>query len=247
MARLTAAELVDAIARLGTSRAYGYVSGQTNLRLTRIQPPEGPIGIVRWGRDELESAAKPARISRDQLAHIALACSNKPNYPLHVDRLFSAGGNSRSALETLLAYTPHFFMCYPQRIDSYTGEILTNLKHIMWCPDDEHAWGEIAVKPYEDTITEFELDIDFGAIDLSNVSWADEFDTIEAARTHTQMQIALVTIGNALNFRTWIASNDRHIPIGNTTLGNLEGVIQSLENVSILHTLKIKEAAAFID
>jgi type II restriction enzyme len=247
MTKLTVAELVDAIAQLDLNRSYEYVSGRSRLKITNIRQPEGPIGFISWDSRDTESDGRSGSISSNQLATIALVCSNRPNYPLHVDRLFSAGGNSRSALETVLAHTPHFFMCYPERIDSYTGETLQNLKHIMWCPQEAHPLGQIVQKEYVEIITEVELGVDFGSIGVTADMLGSEFDTIEAKKTHTQMQIALIEIGRALNFRTWIARNDRSIPVKDARLGDLEGVIESLDEVPIFYKREIKEAAALID
>jgi type II restriction enzyme len=61
------------------------------------------------------------------------------------------------------------------------------------------------------------------------------------------MQVALIEIGNALNFRTWIARNDRSIEVGGTKLGEFPGVIRSLGEIPILYTNEIKEAASLID
>lgn len=253
MYKLSGADLVKEIAKLPTDRSYQYVSEKRRnrsanerkqIRIANITYPEGPIRFIRkdnQGRD------REATITTGMITKMALACATKPNYPLHIDRLFSAGGNTRSAFEALLAYTPHFFICYPSRIDSYTGEILHNLKHFMWCPDDEHTLGEIAVKEYTEDISELELGIDFGHIDITQSMLGDEFESIEAKRTHTQMQIALVEIGNALNFHTWIAKNDRHIPVRDTKLGEMKGVIQSLEDVRMLYDEQIRIAASLID
>jgi type II restriction enzyme len=118
----------------------------------------------------------------------------------------------------------------------------------MWRPDDVHDWGVIDdSKEYHGIISEFEVESDFGNITVSPLLPGEEFETIEAKKTHTQIQVALVEIGRALNFRTWIAGGDRSFTVGSTTLGNLEGVIQSLDEVSILYTSKIKDAARLID
>jgi hypothetical protein len=61
------------------------------------------------------------------------------------------------------------------------------------------------------------------------------------------MQVALVGIGNALSFGTWIAKNDRNIQVGNATLGELPGVIPSLDSVPILYDEECKKAATHID
>src|SRR5205823_462000 len=120
------------------------------------------------------------------------ACNNRPNFPIHVDRLYSGGGNSRQAFEAILARTPHFFVCKPDRVDVYTGEIQKNLKHIMWCPDETHILGEIKDKPYREVITEVELGLDFGQIQITEANLGKEFSSIEAKTTHIQMQIALI-------------------------------------------------------
>ncbi len=247
MARLKVADIVNLFEQLGTDKTYLYYSGTTRLRITDIHNPEGPIKFKRWSNQKPESTATNGSISTNQLATICSVFSGKPNYPIHFDRLFSAGGNSRAALETLLAYTPNFFICYPQKINPYTGNAEANLKHIMWCPDESHAWGQIQEKTFDQIISEVEVGVNFGDIDVTPGMLGQEFDSIEAKKTHTQMQVALVKIGNALNFRTWIARNDRSIPVGNSKLGSLDGVIPSLEDVQILFNPEIKQAASLID
>ena len=247
MPKLTISELVDQIALLGTQNTYEYFTKKGRVRISNIVKPEGPINFVRWKQNEVGTAGSRANISNNQLGTIASVFSAKPNYPIHLDRLFSAGNNNRSALETLLACTPHFFICYPQKINPYTGETENNLKHIMWCPEDEHELGVIKTKDYEQIISEVELGADYGNINITPAMLGTEFDSIEAKKTHTQMQVALVEIGRALNFNTWIARNDRSIPVGNKRLGELEGVIPSLKDVSILYNNQSKEAAALID
>ena len=247
MAKLKIADLVNLVEKLGTEKSYLYFSKSTRIRITEIHKPEGPIKFKRWDSRQSEDTASHGGISTNQLVIVSSVFSGKPNYPIHFDRLFSAGGNSRAALETLLAYTPNFFICYPQKTNPYTGNSEAKLKHIMWCPDNEHPWGQMQEKPYDQIISEVELGIDFGDITVTPGMLDEEFNSIEAKKTHTQMQVALVKIGGALNFRTWIARNDRSISIGDTKLGNLDGVIPSLDNVQILFNPEIKHAASLID
>jgi type II restriction enzyme len=244
MPTLTIADLVNEIGRLDKRRQYPYVSGRGAVQIIEINP-EGPITCQRWSN--LADPPSLANITTGQLATLAAACSENPNYPIHIDRLLGAGGNTRTLLETLLVHTPHFFICYPKRIDYYTGEILTNQKHIMWCPDEAHELGTITEKPYEDLVAKVEFDVSFGQIDINQQDLEEEFDSIEAKRLHTQIQIALAEIGRALAFRTWLATNDRHIPVGNTTLGQLPGVIPALDEIGILYTPRIRDAAAYVD
>lgn len=249
MQKLTAADLVAQISRLDNNRWYLYPSGISQLKITKIVEPEGPIKFVSINLKKEDAKERSGSISSSQLARIASAFSNKPDYPIHIDRVFSASSNSRSALETLLAYTPHFYICYLQRADVYTGETSDKkLKHIMWRPSEAHALGQIVKeKEYRQVITEIELGVDFGHIQLSPNQLSNEFDSIEAKRTHTQMQIALIEIGNALGFQTWIAKNDRSIEVGESKLGSLFGVVQSLEEIPILYKPEIRDSASLVD
>ena len=61
------------------------------------------------------------------------------------------------------------------------------------------------------------------------------------------MQVALLKIGNALKFKTWIAKNDHSIMVGNTRLVEMEGAVKSLDDVKILYTAESKKAASLID
>jgi type II restriction enzyme len=242
---LTASDLVNFIAQLDKSRVYEYPTGNTSIVIADIVKPEGPINCDRFDRNG--NKVSPAGISSQMLTRMAVACSNNPYFPIHIDRLFSAGGNARSALEALLLYAPHFFLCYPERVDVYTGETRRNLKHIMWCPDDSHKWGEIAEIEYEGTVTEVDLGLSFGNINLDPAQLDDDLDSIDAKRVHTQMQVALVEIGRALDFETWIARNDRSIEVGGEKLGDMRSVIESLDDVAILYSAESKRAASLID
>jgi type II restriction enzyme len=250
MPKLKTIDIVNSIAQLGTQRVCDYPSGKAKIKLKEIKGPEGPIKFARWGSRESEANAKEGRISTNKIATAAAVFSRRPNYPIHFDRLFSGGGNERSALEALLAHTPHFFICSPQRTNPYTGNMEKELKHIMWCPNDEHLLGEIGRRNCDQVISEVELEVDFGEVGKIGVTpemLGEEFKTIEAKTTHTQMQVALVEIGNALNFRTWIARNDHSIQVGESQLGRLKGVLQSLEEARILYTAESKDAASRID
>lgn len=247
MGELSAADIVSMIVHLGTREAYHYYRRKTKIRISHITRPEGPIKFTRWESHQDESRATSGAISANQLRTASSVFSRRPNYPIHFDRLFSGGGNSRSALETLLAHTPHFFICYPERTNVYTGRTDRNLKHIMWCPGATHPPGQIHTKDYQQIISEVELDLDFGNIGLASLALGQEFDSIETKKIHTQMQVALVRIGKALAFHTWIARNDRAITVAHTTLGELDGVIPSLDDVRILYNQESKKAASLID
>lgn len=248
MPKLEARDLVDSIAKLGTKKAYKYFSGRGFIRITDITYPEGPISFVRWGSRSTEADANSGSISANKIATAASVFANRPNYPIHFDRLYSASGNDRAALETLLANTPHFYICYPQRTNPYTGVTQKSpLKHLMWSPEKEHSWGETKKETYDQVITDFELEVNFSDINIVESMLGQEFDSIESKRTHTQIQIALIEIGRALDCSIWIAANDRSIPIKDTTLGNLPGVIQSLDEIGMLYSPALKKAVSLID
>lgn len=247
MARLRAVDLINAITQLDKARAYPYFSGRNEVRIVEIIPPEGPIRFSRIGE-----ADQPESISIQKIATAASVFSGKPDYPIHFERLYSGGGNDRSALETLLAYTPNFFICYPQKTNPYTGileETSRNKrqKHLMWCPDDRHDLGVLAEKEYEQVISAFEFGTSFGDIQVTADMLDEEFESIAAKKTHSQIQVALVMIGNALRFRTYIARNDQSILVGDVQLGSLEGTIQTLDDVPLLYKPETKRAAALID
>lgn len=246
MSKLKTSDLVKLIDQLGTQKVYDYATGKTKFRITEVIKPEGPIIFLRWKSNKTEKSASLARVSKNQLATVASVFSAKPNYPIHLDRLFSAGGNTRSALEALLANTPNFFICYLQRTHVYTGNRSIQ-KHIIWRPIEKHPLGKITETNYEQEISEVEFDINFGDIRPTPENLGKEFKSIEAKTLHTQMQVALVKIGNALNFKTWIAKPDQSIPVENRKLGNLEGVINSLDEVPILFSAESKRAAHYID
>ena len=247
MPGLKISTIVDSINNLGTDRILTYYTGNTKLRLTEITLPEGPIRFKRWNSTETENSASVGGISTNQLGTVSSVFSRRPNYPIQFDRLFSGGGNSRSALETVLAHTENFFICYPQKANPYNGKIESNLKHLMWCPDRSHDLGQMSTVNFTQVISEMEYELDFGNINIEQWMLGEEFETIDAKRTHTQMQIALIKIGNALNFKCWIASNDRSIQVGEQRISDLQGVLPSLESAQILYNSESKHFASLVD
>lgn len=247
MLKLRTADLINSVSQLGTQRAYDYYTRRAKIRITEITEPEGPIRFVRWTGQQSEAKAAPGGISIHQLATVASVFSGKPNYPIHFDRLFGGGGNSRSALETLLAYTPHFFICYPQKTNPYTGNIEKKLNHLMWCPSKEHRLGEIGVAHYDKVISEVELSEDLTDLGVRSEIFNEAFKIIKARKIHAQIQTALVEIGNAMNFRTWVGESYRYISARNSKSGKLKGMIQSLDKIPILYESSIRQAASYID
>lgn len=247
MKKITPHDIINQITSIGLNVAYKYFASQAFLEIVEIEGTEGPILINRW-KNNLESTNKTdARISTNQIGTVAAVFSGRPNYPIHFDRLFSAGGNSRSALETLLALTPNFFYCYPKKTNPYTGQTEKKLKHLMWCPDKTHKLGEFAETEYDQTITEVELGVDYEEIGFANSESDTEFESISARKIHSQMQVALIEIGNAMNLNSWIAKNDQSITVGDKKMGELPGVINDLADINIFYNKEIKNNANLID
>jgi hypothetical protein len=132
MEKITQADLVQAIKSLKayTKEPLRYPGSNSWLVIHSIQEPHGPISIKTLDYpDQNPATKKPRSISANNIATIAHAL--RPYFPVDVEVLFHASGNTRSALETLLLYTPNMFLCYPGRTDVYTGEIREGVKHIM--------------------------------------------------------------------------------------------------------------------
>jgi hypothetical protein len=115
MNKLKVTDIVEAITNLGRDKDYQYYAVHTKLQIIDICELEGPIKFRRWKTSESEYESTEGGISTNQLATITSIFSRKPNCPIQFDRLFSGGGNSRSAFETMLVLTPHFIICYPQK------------------------------------------------------------------------------------------------------------------------------------
>jgi hypothetical protein len=87
MKKLTLADIVKEIDKLDKSRIYEYHSGRGNIQITDITLPEGPIGFKRWGLTKTQASAERETIGLNKLGIVASVFSNRPNYPIHFDRL----------------------------------------------------------------------------------------------------------------------------------------------------------------
>ena len=178
-----------------------------------------------------------------------LANALVPERPLHVDRLFDAGGNSRSVLEALLAHTPQFHYCYPGRLEvmgSANPRVSRGTKHLIWTPNRPHRSGEVVEVETNQVISQIpSVDAVYETLVIPPVN--HEID-IDVTRRHSQIQIALLLIGRQLGFRTWIARNDRGIIYDGQRIDKMPGVINDLHDEPLLGVVEgAHEAAALID
>lgn len=253
MSELTAANLVHEIGLLSNNFIFNYVNPKTPtlIKIINIVRPEGPIIFQRIipSKGETWADAKNQTISTQMLWRLANALF--PNRPVNVDRIFAGSYNTRSALEALLAHTSQFYYCYPGRIESTSSstKVKRGHKHLMWCPDTPHSPNVMVEKVVDMVISEVPFtDIVYDALVLPEEIHTPKLD-IEMKRRHSQIQIALIEIGQHLGFKTWIAQNDKGIIYKNQKIGEMEGVISNLrkeENVmASFH--EAQKAALLID
>ena len=253
MPQLTASNLVREIDRLNKDVAYNYLDTSNTglIKIERVQLPEGPVIIKRWKPADgaTEATANRASISKEQIWRLANALV--PGQPINVDRLFAGSYNTRSVLETLLVHTPMFHYCYPGRIQMTGGEpvIKQGHKHIIYTPEHVHKAGVTSLIKTDIVISEGSVET-FDALRITDPSGIGDVTGIDAEikRTHALMQIALYNIGRQLDYRTWVAQNDKGIIYNGKRIIEYDGVIQSLNNEPLLkaHADAIK-AALLID
>lgn len=252
MQKVTGYNLVSFINQLPKNRDYNYINPKNKglIRICRVKLPEGPIIIKRWDPSKGETINDTAEvsISSEMIWRVANAFFNEQ--PINIDRLLGASYNTRSVLESLIAYTPQFFFCYPGRVLDIAGSINVEHghKHIMWIPNEPHANGVLAEKKSDMIISEIPTSSAvYESLTLPNFSTAMGED-IEIARRHAQIQIALYQIGLQLGYRTWIAHNDKGIIYHNKPLIECDGVVKALQDENLVNPYDGAIAAAlFID
>jgi hypothetical protein len=238
MRKLSASNLVAFINQLDKNQVYNYVSPKNKgvIKIEGVDLPEGPIRIKRWNPSagETEAHQNVESISSELIWRIANAFN--PNQPINIDRILGASYNTRSVFEALLAYTPEFYFCYPGRIENKGGHssIKHGHKHLLWKPDAPHKVGVLSKIETDIVISEIPaLDAFYDSLVLPDTFELQEID-IDIQRRHAQIQIALYFIGKQLNFRTWIAQNDKGILYQNKRIGEFEGVIASLKDERLM-------------
>jgi len=249
MQKLTASNIVSYIDHLDKNTAYSYINSKNKgqIRVTSVDHPEGPIRIKRWipGKGETYSTAKEESISIEMIWRVANAFSI--GKPINFDRVLGGSYNTRSVLEALLAHTPQFYFCYPGRMENLGGlsTIQRGHKHLIWLPEKPHALGILQKHDSDIIISEVpQSDAYYDTLATPSDS-SPEID-IDIKRRHAQIQIALYFIGKQLNFRTWIAQNDKGILYNNKKIGEFEGVISRLQDERLLTAYQDAAHAALL-
>lgn len=235
---LTASNLVHAINNLNKKVHYNYINGSTTTKIIicEVIMPEGPIFIKRYNSSKGQGPqnAKKTSISTQMIWRVANSVSE--NYPINVDRVLGASYNTRSALETLMAHTPEFYFCYPGRIESISSQskIQRGHKHLIYNPNKPHKIGLIKEIKTNIVISEIPtVEAIYDALVLPEPKTGSIMD-IDVQRRHAQIQIALLLIGIQLGSRIWVAQNDRGIEYHGARLGEMEGVIQNLNDERLI-------------
>jgi len=251
--KLTASNIISAIGQLPKDRAYQYINPKTKnqIEIVNVTYPEGPILIKRYNptKGETSHNAKEESISPQMIWRIANAFF--PSQPINFDRVLGASYNTRAVLETLLAHTSQFYYCYPGRIEiiSSSSQIKGGHKHLIWYPEQPHELGVIGQIDTEIVISEApNVEVFYDSLTVPDDLLSGKLD-IDIQRRHAQMQIALIAIGKQLNYKTWIAQNDKGIIYKNKRIGDMDGVIPSLQSSGTVISAfnDALRAALFID
>lgn len=238
MRKLSASNLVAFINQLNKNQGYNYINPKTKgiIKIEGVDLPEGPIRIKRWdaSKGETEVEQKVESISSELIWRVANAFNQ--NQPINFDRILGGSYNTRSVFEALIAHTPEFYFCYPGRIEDKGGisTIKNGHKHLIWKPDLPHKLGVLSKIDTDIVISEIPaLDVFYDSLELPDNFERQEIN-IDIQRRHAQIQIALYFIGKQLNFRTWIAQNDKGIMYQNKRIGEFDGVISSLKDEKLM-------------
>lgn len=232
---LTPSSLLLQIKKL-VGKPLTYPSGKGECMIVRIQPPEGPIVFKRRKDSTPWARLKEEYISSSMIWRVVNALNTK--IPIQIDRVLGASYNSRTVLETLIAYCPNFFICYPNRYAVIAGQVQINKghKHILWKPDEAHQElypATLEIKGYITEVPSVEI-----YCDAINVTAAEEktVSTIDPdiPRMHSQMQVALCEGANWLNMRPWIAVEDHGIQYKGKNILQFPYVVNDLRTERVI-------------
>jgi type II restriction enzyme len=232
--KLSASNVVKAIDQLPQGRIYEYPNKKTKTKICvhSVSLPVGPIKIERFIKNKSGKAtSKIQSISKNIISRYANSFSE--GIPVNIDRVLGASYNTRSSLEALLAATPEFYLCKPNRIQiaESSSQIKTGHKHLMWKPTEPHENGIISTIECDLTISERpSVETVYGVIQIPEDYKVEV--SVDAQRRHTQIQILLAEIGNMLNFSTYIAANDQHLLYRGKPLLSLPNVVPDLSVVN---------------
>lgn len=238
MQRVTGYNLVAFINQLPKNRDYNYINPTNRgiIRIIDVAMPQGPITIRRWNPSKggTYNAALNETISTEMIWRVANSIFE--GQPINLDRVLGASYNTRSVLESLIAYTPQFYFCYPGRIFDMAGHssVEHGHKHIVYLPSEPHENGLLLRKETNYAISEIPTSAAvYDALTLPDTVDLQGMD-IDIARRHAQIQIALYLIGLQLGYRTWVAQNDCGIRYHDKPLIEQDGIVRTLQSENLV-------------
>jgi len=155
--------------------------------------PNRPIYFKRYDPTlgGTPSNARRTPISTQMIARVAGALI--PNNPINLDRILGASYNSRSVLESLLAHSPQFYYCYPERIDRFKHEVKTGHKQLMWYPKEPNPLDKMIEKEADIEISELTTVTIFESLTVPIKELNNDID-INTRKQHSGTQIHLILI-----------------------------------------------------
>lgn len=144
-----------------------------------------------------------------------------------------------------------FYWCKPGRIElvDSSSTIQAGHKHLVYLPSNLHPNGVLGYQEVDQVISEIPgTSAIYEAVSFSESPIVPLELDFEIKRRHLQIQIALVKIGEQLGFRTWIARNDQGFKYGDISVGELPGVVNSLDGERLISSFdQAVNAAMHID
>lgn len=133
-------------------------------------------------------------------------------------------------------------------VDS-SSTIQAGHKHLVYLPSNLHPNGVLGYQEVDQVISEIPgTSAIYEAVSFSESPIVPLELDFEIKRRHLQIQIALVKIGEQLGFRTWIARNDQGFKYGDISVGELPGVVNSLDGERLISSFdQAVNAAMHID
>lgn len=227
----SASNICNAIDSLDKSIGYEYLNPRNHgqIKIVNVRKPEGPI-IIRRRKSLADPFGEEESISPQMIWRVANALNT--GIPINLDRVLGGSYNTRSVLESLLAYTPEIRFCYPGRWENIDGHLKVKRghKHIV-LSEQPHAIGSLAeLKLGEDcVISEIpSLGMMYDVVPV--IQQGTDKATIEIKRRHSQIQVALYEIAKSLDMRTWLAVEDHGIKYNGTPILQHKNIITDLHH-----------------
>jgi len=245
--KYTLENLVKALDSLPKDILYEYPHKGTKsqIRIVSVTGREGPIELER------KTLKSTKRFSVSSTALWRVANAIQVGVPLSLERVLGASYNFRSSLEALILHIPAFYLCYPGRVEAMASGVPPTVKrghkHILWIPDDPHTVGQIHERPTTVTISEIPTNVSvYETILLPDIVASSSVD-IAVKRRHAQIQLALVSIGSILGFRTYVAKNDQHIKYKGKAIRDMDNVVTDLKTEQLANFGEAAKAGKLID